>query len=81
MYRYKSIDISIFIDMNQSSGYLVYFWVSRGRSVRLITQLPLSAVAESKWRYEYVFTPHLRKYIFVKWSYFAQSNIHLAGVA
>jgi hypothetical protein len=29
MYRYKSIDISIFIDMNQSSGYLVYFWVSR----------------------------------------------------
>jgi hypothetical protein len=57
----------------------VYFWVSRGQGVRLITQLPFIAVVESEWRYASM--SQLRNYIFMEGSCLAETNIHLAGVA
>jgi hypothetical protein len=45
----------------------------------LITQLSINALVESEWRY--AFTTYLRNYIFVQGSYFAETDIRLAGVA
>jgi hypothetical protein len=47
--------------------------------VRLIIQLPFNEVVESEWSYASLC--HLRNYIFVEGSYFAETNIRLADVA
>jgi hypothetical protein len=57
----------------------VYCWVSRGWSIRLITQLPFNAVVQSECRYASM--SHLHNYIFMEGSCFAETNIHLASVA